>query len=78
MNGKDDAVFHHWRRAADDGKEYPFAKFDKQVEVAGYSDVEYQQHLLDENWPKSETDYLFDMARRYDLRFVVMKDRLVL
>jgi DNA methyltransferase 1-associated protein 1 len=22
-------VFHHWRRAADEGKEYPFAKFNK-------------------------------------------------
>ena len=26
---KDGAVFHHWRRAADEGKEYPFAKFNK-------------------------------------------------
>lgn len=26
---KDGAVFHHWRRVADEGKEYPFAKFNK-------------------------------------------------
>ncbi len=26
---KDAAVFYHWRRAADEGKEYPFAKFNK-------------------------------------------------
>jgi DNA methyltransferase 1-associated protein 1 len=26
---KDGAVFHHWRRTADEGKEYPFAKFNK-------------------------------------------------
>ena len=26
---KDGAIFHHWRRAADEGKEYPFAKFNK-------------------------------------------------
>lgn len=25
----DAAVFHHWRRVADEGKEYPFAKFNK-------------------------------------------------
>jgi len=26
---KDSAVFYHWRRTADEGKEYPFAKFNK-------------------------------------------------
>lgn len=26
---KDGAVFYHWRRAVDEGKEYPFAKFNK-------------------------------------------------
>lgn len=25
----DGAVFHHWRRISDEGKEYPFAKFNK-------------------------------------------------
>lgn len=25
----DGAQFHHWRRVADKGKEYPFAKFNK-------------------------------------------------
>jgi DNA methyltransferase 1-associated protein 1 len=25
----DGAVFHHWRRAADEGIEYPFAQFNK-------------------------------------------------
>ena len=25
----DGAVFYHWRRLADEGKEYPFAKFNK-------------------------------------------------
>lgn len=27
----DGAVFYHWRRIADEGKEYPFAKFNKVV-----------------------------------------------
>lgn len=26
---KDGAIFYHWRRVADEGKEYPFAKFNK-------------------------------------------------
>ena len=25
----DEAVFYHWRRLADEGKDYPFAKFNK-------------------------------------------------
>lgn len=27
----DGAVFHHWRRLADEGKDYPFAKFNKVI-----------------------------------------------
>lgn len=26
---KDNAVLHHWRRTCDEGKEYPFAVFNK-------------------------------------------------
>lgn len=26
---KDNAVFHHWKRASDEAKEYPFAQFNK-------------------------------------------------
>ena len=40
---KDGLVLNHWRRVADEGKEYPFARFNKEVEVPSYSDVEYAQ-----------------------------------
>nr|CAG4640897.1 EOG090X076S [Eulimnadia texana] len=72
---KDGAVFHHWRRAADEGKEYPFAKFNKSVNIVSYNDSEYQQHLQSESWTKPETDHLIDLCRRFDLRFVVICDR---
>lgn len=26
---KDGAIFHHWRRAVEEGKDYPFARFNK-------------------------------------------------
>lgn len=26
---RDGAIFHHWRRAAEEGKDYPFARFNK-------------------------------------------------
>jgi DNA methyltransferase 1-associated protein 1 len=29
----------------------------------------------EDDWPREETDYLFNLAREYDLRFVVMADR---
>nr|SVE75157.1 EOG090X076S [Daphnia dolichocephala] len=71
---KDGAIFHHWRRAADEGKEYPFAKFNKQVHVFTYTDQEYQLLQLD-NWTRQETDHLFDLCRQFDLRFMVIQDR---
>lgn len=72
---KDGAVFHHWRRVADEGKDYPFARFDKSVDVPVYSDIEYQQHLHDDSWTRPETDHLFEMCKKFDLRFIVIKDK---
>ncbi|KAL5021544.1 hypothetical protein ScPMuIL_000699 [Solemya velum] len=72
---KDGAVFHHWRRIADEGKDYPFARFNKMVDVPTYSDLEYQQHLHDDNWTRQETDHLFDLCKRFDTRFIILHDR---
>ncbi|XP_025601971.1 DNA methyltransferase 1-associated protein 1 isoform X2 [Athalia rosae] len=71
----DGAVFHHWRRVADAGKEYPFAKFNKKVPIPSYTDGEYVQHLVTSGWTRSETDHLFDLCRRFDLRFIIIRDR---
>lgn len=72
---KDGTVFYHWRRVADEGKEYPFAKFNKTVQVPSYTDAEYQQYLQSETWTKRETDHLFDLCHRFDLRFYAVHDR---
>ncbi|XP_066996628.2 DNA methyltransferase 1-associated protein 1 isoform X2 [Anabrus simplex] len=71
----DGALFKHWRRAEDEGKEYPFAKFNKQVDVPTYNDVTYSQHLQCGSWSKDETDHLFDLCRRFDTRFIIIHDR---
>ncbi|XP_024943505.1 DNA methyltransferase 1-associated protein 1 isoform X2 [Cephus cinctus] len=71
----DGAVFHHWRRVADAGKEYPFAKFNKKVPIPTYTNAEYVQHLVTNGWTRSETDHLFDLCKRFDLRFIIIKDR---
>ncbi|KAG7283594.1 hypothetical protein CRUP_020367 [Coryphaenoides rupestris] len=72
---KDGAIFHHWRRTAEEGKDYPFARFNKTVQVPVYSEQEYQLYLHDDGWTKAETDHLFDLCKRFDLRFVVVHDR---
>lgn len=71
----DGAVFHHWRRVADAGKEYPFAKFNKKIPIPTYTNTEYTQHLVTNNWTRGETDHLFDLCRRFDLRFIIVHDR---
>ncbi|XP_047501486.1 DNA methyltransferase 1-associated protein 1-like [Penaeus chinensis] len=72
---KDGAVFYHWRRACDEGKEYPFAMFNKKVELLTYSDSEYGEHLLSDSWTRTETDTLFELCQRFDLRWPVIHDR---
>lgn len=72
----DGAVFHHWRRDEDIGKEYPFAKFNKKVVVPVYSEEEYVQHLsVNTDWTKEETDHLLDLAKKFDRRWHIMLDR---
>ncbi|XP_073848900.1 DNA methyltransferase 1 associated protein 1 [Musca autumnalis] len=75
----DGAVFHHWRRINDEQKDmpYPFAKFNKQLEIPQYTIAEYNQHLQTntQKWSKEQTDHLFDLAKRFDLRFIIMADR---
>lgn len=73
----DGAVFHHWRRVTDEAKDYPFAQFNKQLQIPSYNINEYNTHLRTNptNWTKAQTDHLFDLAKRFDLRFVVMGDR---
>ncbi|XP_042203500.1 DNA methyltransferase 1-associated protein 1-like [Homarus americanus] len=72
---KDNAVLYHWRRVCDEGKEYPFAMFNKKVELLSYSDAEYSEHLLCDGWTRIETDTLFELCHRFDLRWPVIHDR---
>lgn len=59
------------------GETYPFARFNRKVEVIRYSDEEYQQLVrpLSTDWTKRETDHLFRLCERYSLRFIVIADR---
>lgn len=45
-----------------------FVKF-QQINIPSYTDAEFATHLKGTtNWGKAETDHLFDLAKRFDLR----------
>jgi len=71
----DGALLSHWRRVADRGKEYPFAQFNKKVEVLHYSDAEYRQHLSSDTWSRAHSDTLMELCEQFDLRWPVIQDR---
>ncbi|CAF2376466.1 unnamed protein product [Rotaria sp. Silwood2] len=74
----DTFVLYHWQHkpnADDPPQEYPFAKFNKHVDVPTYTDSEYEQYLQDKDWSRTETDALFDLCRRFELKFLIIHDR---
>ncbi|KAJ1660237.1 swr complex subunit [Dispira simplex] len=72
---EDDLVLHHWVKASDEPHDYHFASFNQVVDVVEYTDTEYDLYLKSDEWSRSETDYLLDLCRRLDLRFIVIADR---
>ncbi|CAB4302423.1 unnamed protein product [Prunus armeniaca] len=75
---KDNLQLYHWVRVVNGVPptgDYSFAKYNKSVDVVKYTDDEYEKYLTDPIWTKEETDQLFDMCQRFDLRFIVIADR---
>lgn len=64
----------HWRRMAEEGKEYPFARFNKKIPIPQYTFQEYQQKIQCDDWNKEESDYLLTLCKQFDLRFPVSSD----
>ncbi|KAI8881496.1 hypothetical protein K501DRAFT_253068 [Backusella circina FSU 941] len=72
----DDLVLKHWVKESEvENQDYPFAKFNKVIDIIDYSDDDYEKYLTDSDWSKDETDYLFSLCRQYDLRFPIIEDR---
>lgn len=72
----DDLILHHWEKTrTDPNEEYRFYKFNKSINLIGFSPEEYASHLKDPDWTMEETSYLWDLCRRFDLRWVVIQDR---
>ncbi|KAF9539525.1 swr complex subunit [Mortierella hygrophila] len=72
----DDLVLQHWEKTrTDPNEEYRFYKFNKSINLISFSPEEYTSHLKDPDWTMEETSYLWDLCRRFDLRWVVIQDR---
>lgn len=71
----DSLVLNHWVRGQPDNEDfYRFAKFNVKIDVPHWSDEDYQLFKRDD-WSIEETQYLFDLCRDYDLRWLVVHDR---
>jgi len=72
---EDDLTLHHWSKLTDKSTTYTFSRFNKKVKVLSYTDEEYDRHLTHPAWDRAESALLFDLCRRFDLRWPVIHDR---
>lgn len=55
---------------------YAFAKYNVRGQFPDqYTDEQYEKFLQSEAWSREETDYLMDLVKEFDLRWIVIADR---
>lgn len=59
----------------DEIEDSAFAKYNVEVSAPHYTDEQYSQALVHDEWSKEETDYLMELARDFDLRWPLIWDR---
>jgi len=71
------APIGHWVPKEDKDKVTPYMKFNVKVDLVKYTNDEYEKYIkdLDLAWDREETDYLWDLCERFDLRFFVVYDQ---
>nr|CAH8863330.1 unnamed protein product [Trichobilharzia regenti] len=75
---QDNLVLYHWRRGGSESEsnnDYYFARYNKHVTVPEYTAEEYETLLKDSKWSEERTAHLMELAKRFDLRFIHMRDR---
>jgi len=67
----------HWQRAEDVNKDYDFAKLNQSIDIVEFTKEEYDKLIKpnDRNWNYEQTCYLWELIKRYELRFIVIMDR---
>lgn len=71
-------IISHWVKAGMVFKDYPYTKFNVQLDKISYSTEFYNNFLIDERWSKEDTDELIETCLHYDLRWPVVFDRIEL
>ena len=71
----DDLKLRHWSKLTDKSMTYTFSRFNKKVKVLEYTDEEYDNHLTHPAWDRTDSNLLFDLCRRFELRWPVIHDR---
>ncbi|KAI9910025.1 hypothetical protein PsorP6_011202 [Peronosclerospora sorghi] len=79
-SGEAGLVLTHWVKAHVELSDYVFARFNVKSETTSYTDEDYHTVLAPHvdpllKWTKEETDVLFKLCQRFDLRWVVVVDR---
>ncbi|VDN50031.1 unnamed protein product [Dracunculus medinensis] len=74
---EDGLQLFHWQRSdrIEAAQIYPFARFNKVINIPCFTDEEYDKYLISNKWTKTDTIHLFDLCRQFDLRWVVIVDR---
>eukprot|EP01117_Protostelium_nocturnum_P018392 TRINITY_DN7680_c0_g1_i2.p1 TRINITY_DN7680_c0_g1~~TRINITY_DN7680_c0_g1_i2.p1 ORF type:complete len:432 (-),score=180.12 TRINITY_DN7680_c0_g1_i2:19-1314(-) len=71
---EDDLVLNHWIKEGEH-EEYFFARYNTKITMFEYTKEEYNKYLEHPEWTKETTDELWDLCKRFDLRFPVILDR---
>ena len=71
----DGLTLRHWSKNSDKSTTYTFSRFNKKCKILSYTDEEYDKHLTHPSWDRAESALLFDLCRRFDLRWPVVHDR---
>jgi len=73
----DNLHLKHWQRVEDIKKDYEYAQYNKKINIVNIKKDEYENFCinLDPSWTWEETEYLWELCRVYDLRFIVIQDR---
>ncbi|VVB03591.1 unnamed protein product [Arabis nemorensis] len=71
----DEKVAWKWLPFTNSARKDDLQLYHWSVDILKYTDEEYENHLTDPVWTKEETDQLFELCDRFDLRFTVIADR---
>ena len=77
-NDNPNPIFFHWVKADMHYSDYPYARYNIQLDRLTYTDEEYNTLLKDDAWSREDTDQLVDLCATYALRWPVIHDRIQL